>query len=78
MKNILFIFLLIPLISIGQDKEVEIYKYEPIKSPQYHIQPDFYKLQKAKNEIFLKTHNCLKKFEKNRNCKIIKGYTIFY
>jgi len=59
-------------------KEVEIYKYEPIKSPQYHIQPDFYKLQRAKNEIFLKTNNCLKKFEKNRNCKIIKGYTIFY
>ena len=63
-------------------KEVETYKYNPIKSPKYRINNNFYKLQIQKKEILTNTKNCTQrgwtKHEKNRNCKFINGYTIYY
>jgi hypothetical protein len=60
------------------NNEVEGYNYDFIQSPTYRIQPDFYKLKKSKKEVFSKTDNCKIEIEKNKNCKIIRGYTFFY
>ena len=62
--------------------EINIYNYDFITAPHYRINSDFYKLQMQKKEIFTNSKNCTQKgwtkYEKNRNCKFIGGYTFFY
>ena len=62
--------------------EINIYNYNFITAPHYRINSDFYKLQMQKKEIFTNSKNCTQKgwtkYEKNRNCKFIGGYTFFY
>jgi len=60
--------------------ETTIYKYKPFVSPYYRINPEFYRLPKIKNKIFLETNNCknLNKNQNETNCKIINSFTFFY
>ena len=82
-KKIHLLLIITILIFVGRNmnrinNEVEIYNYNPIKSPRYRIEPDFYKLKINKDKVFSKTNNCKIGDKKDRNCKIIKNYTFFY
>ena len=63
------------------DKQIlknEIYDYNPLKSPRYKISLSDYYLKKNKKIILKETKQCTILFEKDKNCKFVYSYRIFY
>ena len=58
--------------------ENEIYDYNPLKSPRYKISLSDYYLKKNKKIILQETKQCTILFEKDKNCKFVYSYRIFY